>query len=76
MANKKENVISVTGYGRLFVVPNYISITISINCCTDSMKTSFVGVNEDMKYLFDLLNKYNIENKLVQIVDLDFSPKY
>jgi uncharacterized protein YggE len=76
MANKRENIISVTGYGRLFVVPNYISITISINCRTDSMKSSFVGVNEDMKYLFELLNKYNIEKKLVQIVDLDFSPKY
>ena len=76
MSKKKENIISVIGYGRLFVIPNYLNITISINCRSDSMKTSFIFVNEDMKSLFELISKYGIENKFIQIVDLDFSPRY
>jgi uncharacterized protein YggE len=73
---ERENVISVTGYGRLFVNPNYINISISLKCCTDSMKSSFIGINDDMKNLFTILTKYELGKEYVQVVDLNFSPKY
>jgi uncharacterized protein YggE len=72
----KENVISVTGYGRLFVSPNYLTISVSISCCTSDMKASFMTLNNDMKHFFEIVNRYEIDKKYVQVVDLDFGPEY
>ena len=73
---EKENIISVTGYGRLFVNPNYLKVYASIGCRSNSLKTSLEGVNDDMKKLFDILDKIGIDKKLINIVDLKFGPKY
>jgi uncharacterized protein YggE len=72
----KENVISVTGYGRLFISPNYLTISASISCCTADMKASFMALNNDMKDFFEIVNRYEIDKKHVQVVDLDFGPEY
>jgi len=76
MTNEKENVISVTGYGRIFINPNYLTIYASIACCSSDMKTSFVAMNEDMKQLFEIISRYEIDKKYVQVIDLDFGPRY
>jgi uncharacterized protein YggE len=73
---EKENVIFVTGYGRLFVEPNYINISISIGCRSNSMKISLEGVNADMKQLFEIIAHYKVDESLVHVVDLSLSPKY
>jgi uncharacterized protein YggE len=73
---EKENIISVTGYGRLFVEPNYLTIYISIGCRSNTMKSSLDGVNDDMKKLFEMVKSCKIDKKYVHIVDLDFGPKY
>jgi uncharacterized protein YggE len=72
----KENTISVTGYGRLFISPNYLTISASISCCTADMKASFMALNNDMKHFYEIINKYEIDKKYVQVVDLDFGPEY
>jgi uncharacterized protein YggE len=74
--NMKDNVLSVTGYGRLFVVPNYLKIYMSMGCRSNSMKTSLEGVNGDMKLLFEIVDNVGVERKLVHIVNLDFGPQY
>jgi uncharacterized protein YggE len=75
-SNEKENVISVTGYGRLFIDPNYLNISISLGCRSNNMKTSLEGINSNMKELFELIKQYNIEENLVHVVDLRFGPEY
>jgi uncharacterized protein YggE len=74
--NEKENIISVTGYGRLFVEPNYLDISISFACRSNNMKSSLEGINSSMKELYKLIKRYHIEENLVHIVDLRFGPKY
>jgi uncharacterized protein YggE len=74
--NGKENIISVTGYGRLFVEPNYFTISISLGCRSNDMKTSLEGINSNMRELFRLIEQYKIEEKRVHIVNLRFGPKY
>jgi len=74
--NEKENVISVTGYGRLFVDPNYLNISISLACRSNNMKSSLEGINSNMRELYKLIKKYHIEEKLIHVVDLSFGPKY
>ena len=74
--SEKENVISVTGYGRIFTNPNYFTISVSICCCTSNMKSSFMALNDDMKQFFEIVNRYEIAKKCIQVVDLDFGPKY
>jgi uncharacterized protein YggE len=74
--SEKNNIISVTGYGRVFVAPNYLNISVNIACRANSMKVAHEGVNDDMKKLFEIVDKYGIEHKYVHIVNLSFSPKY
>lgn len=74
--NERENVISVTGYGKLFVEPNYLNISISLGCRSNNMKTSLEGINSNMRELFELIKRHSIEENLVHIVDLRFGPKY
>jgi len=74
--NGKENIISVAGYGRLFVEPNYLKIYISLACRSGYMKTSLDSINANMFELFELIKKHNIKENLVNIVDLSFGPEY
>ena len=74
--SEKENVISVTGYGRIFTNPNYLTISVSICCCTSDMKSSFMALNDDMKHFYEIVNRYEIDKKCIQVIDLDFGPKY
>ena len=74
--NEKENVISVTGYGKLFIEPNFLNIFISLACRSNNMKSSLEGINSNMKELFELIKQYNIEENWVHVVDLSFGPKY
>ena len=74
--NEKENVISVTGYGRLFIDPNYLKVYFTIGCRSNNLKTSLDGVNDDMKKVSEIVNKIGVDSKLINIVDLKFGPKY
>jgi len=73
---EKGNIISVTGYGRLFVDPNYLNISISLACRSNNMKSSLEGINSNMRELYKLIKRYHIEENLVHVVDLSFGPKY
>jgi len=73
---EKGNIISVTGYGRLFIDPNYLTIYISIGCRSNTMKSSLECVNDDIEKLFEKVKSCKIDKKYVHIVDLDFGPKY
>ena len=74
--SEKENVISITGYGRIFTDPNYFTISVSICCCTSDMKSSFMALNDDLQQFFEIVNRYEIAKKYIHVVDLDFGPKY
>jgi len=74
--NERENIISVTGYGRLFIDPNYLKIYISLACRSNNLKSSLEGINSNMKELFEILKQNNIKENMVHIVDLSFGPKY
>ena len=76
MNDNKENVISVTGFGRLFVEPNYLNISISLACRSNNMKSSLEGINSNMKELYKLIERYHIEENFVHVMDLRFGPKY
>ena len=74
--NERENIISVTGYGRLFIDPNYLQIYISLACRSNNLKSSLEGINSNMKELFEILKQNNVKENMVHIVDLSFGPKY
>ena len=76
MGVNDKNVISVTGYGRIFVEPNFLNISIFLGCRSNSMKASLEGINDDMMKLFEFIKLHKIDKKFVQVVDLNFSPKY
>jgi uncharacterized protein YggE len=73
---ERENYISVTGHGRLFVDPNYIRISVSLACLSESMKLSLDSINSDMKQFFGIMDKNKIERNLAHVVDLSFGPDY
>jgi uncharacterized protein YggE len=73
---ERENIISVTGYGRLFIEPNFLTLHISIGCRSYTMKASLDSVNADMKGLLKIISSCKLDKKFVHIVDLDFSPEY
>jgi uncharacterized protein YggE len=76
IADDNGNIISVTGYGRLFVDPNYLTVFISLGCRTNTMKASLDSINTDMKRLFAMVKSCKINKKYVNVVDLNFGPKY
>jgi uncharacterized protein YggE len=73
---ERENIISVTGYGRLFIEPNFLILHISIGCRSHTMKTSLDNVNADMNGLLKIISSCKLNKRFVHIVDLDFGPKY
>ena len=73
---EKENIISVTGYGRLFIEPNFLKIFISLACRSNNMKSSLEGINSNMQELFELIKQHSIKESMVHIVDLSFGPQY
>jgi uncharacterized protein YggE len=73
---EKEYIISITGYARIFVKPNYFTINISIEDISVDMDIARNSVNEDMTSLFRLVESIGINKKEVNVVDLSFEPKY
>jgi len=73
---QRQNVISVTGYGRLFAAPNYFTIGIAVGCRSNSMKASHESVNADMRKLFEIAAKYAVDAAKINVVDLTFGPAY
>lgn len=73
---EKEYIISITGYSRIFVKPNYFTIDVSMVCISDTMDTSLEKINEDMTSLFRLTELIGIKKEIVNVVDLNFDLEY
>ena len=73
---EKEYIISITGYSRIFVRPNYFTIDISLQCISDTMETSLAMINDDMEILFCLTDSIGINKNNVNVVDLNFDLEY
>ncbi len=77
---EKEYIISVTGYSRIFVKPNYFTIDITLECISNSMESSLQMINEDMANMFRLAESVgilkDIIKDIIKVVDLDFGLDY
>ena len=73
---EKEYVISITGYSRIFVKPNYFTINVTLQCISDTMDTSLARINEDMTSMYRLAELIGIKKEIVNVVDLNFDLNY
>ena len=73
---EKEYIISITGYSRIFVKPNYFTIDISMECISNTMENSLGKINEDMASLYRLTELIGINKDIVNVVDLNFDLEY
>jgi uncharacterized protein YggE len=73
---EKEYVISITGYSRIFVKPNYFTINVTMGCISDTMDTSLEKINEDMASIYRLTELVGIKKEIVNVVDLNFNLDY
>lgn len=73
---EKEYIISITGFSRFFVKPNYFTIDISMECISDTMDNSLEKINEDMSSLYRLTELVGIKKEIVNVVDLNFDLEY
>jgi len=73
---EKEYIISLTGYSRIFVKPNYFTIDISMECISNTMENSLSQINENMANLYRLNELVGIEKDIVNVVDLNFDLEY
>ncbi|WP_170111428.1 SIMPL domain-containing protein [Mangrovibacterium marinum] len=73
---EKEYIVSVTGYSRIFVKPNYFTIDVSLGCISDTMDNSLKKINKDMTSLYRLAESVGIKKEIVNVVDLNFDLEY
>lgn len=69
---EKEYIISITGFSRIFVKPNYFTINISLHCISNTMESSLEEINNDMANLYRLAESIGIKKSIINVVDLNF----
>ena len=69
---EKEYIISTSGYSRILVKPDVVTIEIALECTSDTMEHSLESINVDMASLYSLTKEVKIKKEHIHVVDLDF----
>ncbi len=75
-SKEKEYVISITGYSKIFIKPNYFTIDISLECISNTMENALNQINDDMASIYRLTEMVGMKKDIVNVVDLNFDLEY